>query len=492
MRHMLLAAVAAAIFAVPATAAITYAGKIEVAGNATDLATLGNDPNLNRLSFGSDLTYDSRKGVFYGISDRGPGGGTIDFAPRVETFKVDTAANGAISNFNLTATTVFRQKNGQVYSGLFPNLLPGGSNGALGNSLDSEGIVRLANGHFLVSDEYGPSIYETRADGTFLRAFNQPQNVIPKVNGVPDYVSTRPTLNSGRQDNRGYEGLTISSDGKTAWGILQDPLINEGSQNDGRRSQNLRIVQFDVATGNATGQFIYQLESLSAINGRIPGTANDFTATQQGRSIGVSSLTWIGGTTFLVIERDNRGQGPDNLVAGPLAPVGTKRVYLIDIAGATDVSAVSLAGSNGLPGGVTPVSKTLFLDVQAALVGAGETVPEKLEGLAIGPRLAGGGFALILATDNDFSVTQNGSNVQFDVCTGGGSSVQVALGAACPDGQALVPSRLYSFAVTGADVALFDKSLFAVPEPSSWALLIAGFGLTGAAMRRRRGAAVAA
>lgn len=32
----------------------------------------------------------------------------------------------------------------------------------------------------------------------------------------------------------------------------------------------------------------------------------------------------------------------------------------------------------------------------------------------------------------------------------------------------------------------------AVPEPASWAMLIAGFGLTGAAVRRRRSAAVAA
>jgi hypothetical protein len=30
-----------------------------------------------------------------------------------------------------------------------------------------------------------------------------------------------------------------------------------------------------------------------------------------------------------------------------------------------------------------------------------------------------------------------------------------------------------------------------VPEPASWAMLIAGFGLTGAAMRRRRTAALA-
>ncbi|WP_353217650.1 esterase-like activity of phytase family protein [Sandarakinorhabdus sp.] len=489
MRTLLLAA--AMLVAVPASAAITYVGKIDVPGGATDLSTLGNGPNLNRLSFGSDMIYDRRLGVFHGISDRGPGGGTIDWAPRIETFRVDTAANGGISNFQVIGTTEFRQTNGQVFSGLNPSRQPAGA-GVLGPALDSEGIARLPNGNFLVADEYGPSVYETKPNGTFVRAFTQPANVLPRDgNGNPDFANGRPTIVNGRQDNRGYEGLTVSGDGKTAWGILQDPLVNEGGSNDGRRSRNLRIVQFDVATGQSTGQFIYRLESIADINARLPA-ANAFGATNQGRSIGVSSITWVGGTKFLVIERDNRGQGPDNLIT-PNGPAGTKRVYLIDLAGATDVSGTSLAGSNGLPGGVTAVSKTLFLDVQAALVAAGEIMPEKLEGLAIGPLLAGGGFALLLATDNDFSVTQNADGIQFDVCTDGTAAfTQVALGALCPTGQALVPSRLYSFAVTGADFASFDKAAFAVPEPSSWAMLIAGFGLVGAAMRRRRRAAALA
>ena len=52
----------------------------------------------------------------------------------------------------------------------------------------------------------------------------------------------------------------------------------------------------------------------------------------------------------------------------------------------------------------------------------------------------------------------------------------------------------------GADAVGYDNITFgsgtpgdgAVPEPASWAMLIAGFGLTGAAMRRRRSVAVAA
>ena len=53
-----------------------------------------------------------------------------------------------------------------------------------------------------------------------------------------------------------------------------------------------------------------------------------------------------------------------------------------------------------------------------------------------------------------------------------------------------------SFTLTDAGGAtngtLTISAVNAVPEPASWAMLIAGFGLTGAAMRRRRTSAVAA
>lgn len=83
--------------------------------------------------------------------------------------------------------------------------------------------------------------------------------------------------------------------------------------------------------------------------------------------------------------------------------------------------------------------------------GAGQTVPEKFEGLTIGPRLSDGTFSLILATDNDFSVTQTGGGQQFDVYTNGISTTQVAIGSpapTAPGGQpayTLLPSYFYSF-----------------------------------------------
>ena len=45
----------------------------------------------------------------------------------------------------------------------------------------------------------------------------------------------------------------------------------------------------------------------------------------------------------------------------------------------------------------------------------GGFTPEKWEGLTIGPRLADGSYLVLAGTDNDFSVSQNPSAIQFDV-----------------------------------------------------------------------------
>lgn len=478
MLRSIAAGLALAFLASTAQASVTFVGHTTTPGDAADLSGFAGGPNGNRLSFGSDLFYERASGTFWGITDRGPGGGLIDFAPRVTQFDLALNADGSVNNLTLLRTVVFRKADGSLFTGLNPRLVSGDA-GNLGLSFDSEGFVKLKNGNMLVADEYGPSVYEFDRDGIFIRAFQTPANLLPReADGDLNFVDGRPTIVSGRQDNRGFEGLTVSPDGKTAYAILQDPLVNEGRAGQGRRSPNLRIVAYDVASGEQVSQFVYQLEPISSINQRTP---NPFEENNQGRNIGVSSITAIGQGKFLVIERDNRGLGVDDPTASGNA-IGTKRVYLIRLAGATDVKDISFAGSSELPQGVMPVQKQLFLDVHAALVAAGVPAAEKLEGLAFGPFI-NGGLSMILVSDNDFSVTQTGQGVQFDVCTSGigGISSQVALGAACPDGQALIKTYTYVFKVSGDSLAL-------VPEPATWAMMIAGFGLVGGALRRRRAA----
>ena len=52
--------------------------------------------------------------------------------------------------------------------------------------------------------------------------------------------------------------------------------------------------------------------------------------------------------------------------------------------------------------------------------------------------------------------------------------------------MSLIPTNVYTFAVTGADAAVLG-----VPEPATWMMMIGGFGLVGAAMRRRAKLAIA-
>lgn len=490
------AAILAVLLAVAAPAgAATLVSQYAVSGSRADASGLSGAGQTRLGGFGSDLSYDAATGTFYGTTDRGPGGGVLPYQPRLQAFTLDIdRATGAIRGFDLQATTLFTQANGDAYTGLNPTLASG-SMSTLGGSLDPEGLARLPNGHFLVSDEYGPSVIEFDQSGRAVRTFAVPANLVPRrSNGSVDYTGDRDKVTTGRQDNRGFEGLTVSADGKTAYAMLQDPLFEEGANGakaDGRYSRNVRIVQYDVATGQPTKQYIYQLESLSAINDRIDGTDQDFEANRQGRSIGISAIQALPNGTLLVLERDNRGLGVDDPNAA--LTVGSKRIWQVDLSNATDVSTISLKGRNDLPDGVTPVAKsaTPFIDLAAALKAMGLSVPEKIEGFTFGPRLADGSYTLIVATDNDYSVTQNGGGTQFDVCTSGPGGVNstVALGAGCPQGQRLLDSYLYSFRLSAAEYASLAG---VVPEPATWATMTLGFGLVGAATRRRRRGAMAA
>lgn len=521
-------AFAGLVAAMPAFAAPTLVTELQIQ-NGTDLSTpIQGDPTSNRAGgLFSDLYYDRFTDTYYGIGDRGPGGGVLSYETRVQQFKIDVDPNsGAIANFNLVRTIKFADGAGTAFNGLNPSLIPGNgsSKSSLGNSFDPEGFVVGKTGNFFVSDEYGPTVREFNANGELVRTFTPPANLIPRVisplpspgTNTVNFVDGRNTANlgttpangvtHGRQDNRGFEGLTISPDGTKLYAVLQDPLQNEGAANnsagpDGRRSRNVRIVEYDVATGTPGRQFIYQLEDRADINARTNGGGdNDFSATQQGRNIGLSSIIAINENEFLVLERDNRGLGVDPAVLN--LDVGSKRVFRIDITGATDVSEVTLTGTNGLMGkdasnndvAISPVSKSLFLDIQEALELAGLDIPEKIEGITVGPQLANGDWSFLIGTDNDFSVTQNGSGTQFDVCfnfTTKQHTGEVALGAACPDGSTLIPSYLYSFVIP-EDESFGNRTFSAafvqqvrVPEPGALALLSpALLGLF--ALRRRK------
>ncbi len=449
--------------------------------------------NEGRLGFFSDIYYDPKRRQWWALSDRGPGGGVLAYETRVQRFdiKVDRDT-GAISKFKIEKTIKFTDPNGllaapaqadldnpEAMNGLNPALL-NGNPAALGRSFDPEGfVVSPINGHFIVSDEYGPSLYESNREGELLAIFETPANLLPRLKdaagnpGELDFVAGRASdgIFFGRQDTRGFEGIAISPNGKKVFAVLQDPLINEPPTNNGRDGRNVRIDVFDSDPDSATygksiAQYAYQLEAqaevAARINAQIPGSATA-TDPRQGRNIGLSAIIAINENEFLVIERDNRGLGVDD-PEGATA-VGSKRVYKIDLSGATDISGAALPGGDLAAAGIVPAAKSgVFIDLAADTVLPNGKIAEKWEGLAIGPELKDGTFLILAGNDNDFSVTQNDSNVQFDVYVDfeGGRVMRdideptrlegVEVGPV-PEGFTLIPGVLHAYKASPADLA---------------------------------------
>lgn len=421
-----------------ATAPAALAAPEFVNGLALDGALLdrsgGTDANTGRVGYFSDLYYDAQRKQWYGLSDRGPGGGSLDYQTRVQRFglKVDKKT-GAISDFKIRETIIFKDEFGNPMNGLAPS-----PTNVLGNAFDPEGfVIDPRNRHFYVSDEYGPSLYEFDKRGKRVRSFVTPANLIPRsATNMPNYANdTGNTV--GKRTNRGFEGLAISPDGAYVYAMLQSAMLDEGG---GSGACN-RIVKFSTGTGTAVAQYAYQMEGSS-----------------QGR--GISALLAVNDHEFLVLERNNRGIG----VGAELSPPN-KKLFRIDITGAVDVSGVPFAPA-ACPAGKVTKNSIPFLDLAAdTLPELGNKVPEKWEGLAVGPRLKDGSYVLVSGTDNDYSVTQNATGQQFDVYFRVTDADPFAGSIQCPLG-------LTTGCFTTADIADgIINVLFDLPNDGSYKLL---------------------
>lgn len=205
---------------------------------------------------------------------------------------------------------------------------------------------------------------------------------------------------------------------------MQAPLLQD-------TNKNVRIVTIDIASGT-THEYAYKLTTGS----------------------GVSEIVALNNHQFLVDERDGKGLGD-----GTSAVV--KQLFKIDIDGAQDVSSMSGDLSS------KAVSKTLFLDVVDKLHSNGvafDQIPAKIEGLAFGDDVVIDGVTrhtLFITNDNDFVPGVAGDN------------------------------KFYVFAVNDADLAAVGatytpQTISPVPEPETYALMVAGLGTLTLLARRRK------
>lgn len=453
-----------------AEAAITLIAKGTI-GGAADLSGLTGvlENGMAKNTFGgigSGLAYAGGT-TFLAVPDRGPNAtaynaaidNTTSYISRFHTIDMALTASapGSVLPLSLTptltATTLLYSAAPLAYgTGAGLGVAPGapvenaaGVNYFTGRS-DNFGTPGLADARFdpeairvsndgksvFISDEYGPYVRQfDRATGELVRTFELPANLAIGA-PQPTEAAELAANTSGRTTNKGMEGLAITPDGKTLVGVMQAALIQD---NVDPTKKMVRIVTIDIATGQ-TKEFAYKLTAGS----------------------GVSEILALNDHEFILDERDGKGLGD-----GSNAKV--KQLFKIDLTGAVDIT--NLTGAAALAAAV-PKSPAPILDLVAALglngVGA-DLVPAKIEGIAFGQDVEVNGqllHTLYITNDNDFLEDVAG------------------------------PNQFYVFGFQDGDLPGFQAQAFAVPEPTTWALLILGFGGVGAAVRRRRSLALQA
>jgi hypothetical protein len=359
----------------------------------------GEKVKVNNGGYGSALAFapwDPTR--YYLMTDRGPNVAITvngvtgiafpvpEFHPQIGIFKRQG------SQLKKVDVITLRDESCKPLSGL---PLPAGQTGSTGEiafgidgtplpfdpkGIDSEGLTILLDRSFWVSDEYGP----------FLTHFNSAGCTIERI-GPGANRRSLPLALAKRRPNRGMEGLTSVLGGLYLVGMMQSPLDNPTAA--GRVSRLTRLVVFNTLTGR-TRQYAYLLDS--------PALAN-------------SEILALSPSRYLVLERD--GNFPTE---GPAA----KRIYLIDVRGATDISDPANGERGLLVGGksleeltanasdpaallatahIKPITKTLAVDLTALFP---NYVHDKVEGMALVDP-----WILAISNDDDFSVLDSPNGI---------------------------------------------------------------------------------
>ena len=234
-----------------------------------------------------------------------------------------------------------------------------------GKNFDGEGIALAPSGNLLVSSETEPSIREFSPAGKLI-------GELP----VPSFFRTG--KGTGTRGNQGFESLSLAPDGRTLW-TANERALQQDAPDEKERPSPVRLLRYERQGERFVpgAQLVYEVEPIVFPMNK-PGT---------GFSVrGVAELLALPSGDLLAIEREYvEGRGM------------RIQLFLASLAGATDVSGIgALAGAS-----YTPVRKTLLYDFARA-----GFLPDNIEGIAFGPRLANGSRTLVLVSDNNFELFQ--------------------------------------------------------------------------------------
>ncbi len=252
-------------------------------------------------------------------------------------------------------------------------------------SIDPEGVAFLGSDRMFISSEGAqlpdlnvyvpPGVFMFNSKGEWLSSLPLPDMYWPDdLDRLGEW---------GVKENKAFEALSVDSEENQLWLATESALNQDEQDGDNENKQYVRISRFDIKTTRMNSQFLYQMDSDIEVNNL------------RGQN-GLTDFFSLGDRRLLTIER---AYLKDESVSGNRkTDANMVRLFLTDCSGADNVS-----GHQQLANGqFVTCGKRLLADLSSVI---GDKV-DNIEGITMGPAVKGGGYLLVLVSDNNFNRAQ--------------------------------------------------------------------------------------
>ena len=310
----------------------------------------------------SGITYDSRKNVYYSISDDRSQKSPARFC----TLKIALSA-GSLKKVDVVNVTTLLKADKKP----FPEL-----------SLDPEGIALTRNGKLFISSEgdvdklVKPFVNQFSLTGKLLQVLPISPKFLPSAKG-----------NKGIRNNLAFESLTITPNQKYLFTATENALQQDGNVATINTGSPARILKYNLLTRQPIQEFLYLTEPIAG-NVKI----SRFSAN------GLADILAIDNTRLLSLERS-------------FSPIkgNTIRLYEVSLAGADDISKIASLKAVNI-NKIKPAQKKLLFNFNQL------NIPiDNIEGLTFGQCLPNKRRSLIFVSDNNFTSLQFTQILAFSV-----------------------------------------------------------------------------
>ncbi len=275
-------------------------------------------------------------------------------------------------------------------------------------SLDAESLQFTRNGGFYIGDEYTANVYYFDRRGRLRGVIRPPAAITPRRDGQLWFGSLQ-APDTGRRNNQGAEGMSLSPDGRTLFVALQSALIQDSATGNAAGRTNTRVLVYDVSrTPTPARPIAHHVVQLPAYADDGDGGAPNRTAAQ-------SEIRALDSHSFLMLARDGAGHGAEGK-----KPIVYKSILLVDVTGATNLAGTGYEtgtasllldpARTALRPDIVPAAQTELVNmlnpVQLARFGLSiDALSEKWEAMDLVSVLEPGrpaDYFLLVGNDNDF------------------------------------------------------------------------------------------